>query len=79
MIPFVLSFNIDDPVLNALDEAMNYCFILDLLLQFNIAIYEKGHLVYNRWKITVTYLKCWFWIDLVSSFPYDYIFDNPSM
>lgn len=50
---------------------VNYCFILDILFQFNIAIYIKGSLQTQRMLIFKEYLKCWFWIDLLSSFPYD--------
>ena len=30
----------------------------------------------SRLVIAKEYLKCWFWIDFVSSLPYDYIFDD---
>ena len=48
-------------------------FVLDILLNFNTAFYEKGFIVTNRFKIAINYLKLWFWLDLISTIPYDVI------
>ena len=46
-------------------------FILDIFLNFNIVYYDsKGKLVVSRCRIACRYLKCWFLIDFISSFPF---------
>ena len=46
-------------------------FILDIIYNFNASYFEsKGKLVVSRRKIACRYLKCWFWIDFISSFPF---------
>ncbi len=35
----------------------------------------RGLLIIKRKEIAINYLKFWFWIDLVSSFPYDLVID----
>jgi hyperpolarization activated cyclic nucleotide-gated potassium channel 2 len=52
-------------------------FIIDIIINFNISFYDKkGKLVVSRSKITCRYLKCWFIIDFVSSFPFYLITDT---
>ena len=49
-------------------------FALDILLNFNTSYYNEGLIVTDRLKITFRYLKFWFWVDLVSTFPFEYAF-----
>ena len=48
-------------------------FIIDLLMSFNLAYRPNlgDDLITDRKKIAKNYLKCWFWIDLVASVPFD--------
>ena len=50
-------------------------FLFDILINFNTAIFKKGLLINDRKVIIKNYLKLWFWIDLVSSFPYTTTFN----
>ncbi len=76
MIPFRLSFeeeNTSDQLflgLQRVDPVMDGIFMFDIVLNFNTAIYKKGNLIYDRKKIILSYLKLWFWLDIMSSFPY---------
>jgi len=48
----------------------------DLVLNFNLAYrphHSSDELVTERKKIAINYLKGWFWIDLISSVPFDLI------
>lgn len=58
---------------------VNLIFYLDIIVTFNTAFYAKGNLVWeknniikisSRKKIAINYLKFWFWLDLLASFPY---------
>lgn len=75
MIPFRLSFAEDNnPFFDALDSVdiiFNIIFLIDICLNFNTGAYIKGSLTYNRKKIFINYIKLWFWLDLLSSFPYN--------
>ena len=39
-------------------------------MTFNTGFYKKGYLVMKRRDIVIEYMKSWFLIDLVASFPY---------
>jgi hyperpolarization activated cyclic nucleotide-gated potassium channel 2 len=45
-------------------------FLVDIIISFNTGFYKKGYLVMKRREIIMNYLKTWFIIDLVASFPY---------
>lgn len=46
--------------------------LLDILLNFNTGYIDKeGMLVLTRRKLIINYLKCWFWLDLLATFPFD--------
>ena len=73
-IPFRLAFNVPSVQGWAILEAtINIIFIIDILINFNTAFYKKGNLVTSRKTIALNYLKFWFWLDLVASFPYDWM------
>ena len=46
-------------------------FLLDILLQFNKGYYDKGALILYRPYIVRSYIKTWFLLDLLASFPYN--------
>ena len=48
----------------------DFFFMIDILASFNTGIYKNGSIVMQRKEITMTYLKSWFCIDFVASFPY---------
>jgi len=43
------------------------------MINFNMGEYEKGEKVMNRKRAIMIYLKNWFFIDFISSFPYDWV------
>ena len=46
-------------------------FILDIFYNFNAAfINQHGNIVVSRKEIVIRYMKCWFWVDFISSFPF---------
>lgn len=73
-IPLVLSFDLILP--ESLDNLANFAqcfFLLDIYLNFQTAFYTKGTLIEKRKKIIKNYLRAWFWIDCLASFPYDWV------
>lgn len=49
-------------------------FTTDILFNLNTGIYIKGELIKHRSKFISHYLKFWFWIDLVSTIPFELMF-----
>ena len=57
-----------------LETIIDSFFIFDVFLNFNTGFYEANTIITDRLEIAKDYLKFWFWIDLVSSIPYTWIF-----
>ena len=59
------------------DLIIDFSFMLDWLINCISAFYdEDGNLVYNNKQIMIHYLKGWFMIDAVASFPFNLIEEN---
>jgi CRP-like cAMP-binding protein len=72
-VPVRLGFS-QDPTYPMLEHFFTICFALDILINFNTALIGQGDLlVFNRGKIARDYLKAWFWIDLVATFPFELV------
>ena len=77
-VPFQLCFNWPlTGFWNKLDFVITIAFILDILLNFNTGFYSRGSLLMNRRQISKNYLKGWFWIDLMSTFPFTWLLESP--
>ena len=73
-IPFFLAFEISDMTTwNNIDLFVTVFFFIDITLSFNTAYYQGGSIVSSRKEISKNYLKYWFWLDMMSTFPYDNI------
>ena len=78
-IPLVLCYSIDqNSLIYVLNQMISAYFMIDIVLTFNLAIYEKyailllrGELIYDRKIIAKEYLRGWFSIDIISALPYD--------
>ena len=51
-------------------------FLIDIFINFNMALYLEGTLIKNRKIIAIKYLKGWFIIDFVSTFPFQDILES---
>lgn len=72
--PFRIGFN-DNAVgfLAVFENLIDLYFIIDLILAFNTGFYEQGVLVMERPHIITSYLKSWFVMDFIASFPYSLV------
>lgn len=76
MIPFRLCFNEDAAGgFKVFETIIDVIFLLDIIFSFNTGFYHKGYLVMKRKDIVMNYIKTWFFIDLVASFPYSWFFE----
>ena len=76
-IPFYLTFMLDASItaLSSVDLCFMIFFMFDILFYFNSAFFRNGDLIVNRKEIIKNYMKSWFWIDLISTFPYDTLYN----
>ncbi|OQR91503.1 Voltage-gated Ion Channel (VIC) Superfamily, partial [Thraustotheca clavata] len=59
------------------DYCVDSCFGLDIILTFRTGyLDDEGHLVLDLPSIAKRYLKMWFWIDLISTFPVGLVMDT---
>ncbi len=59
--------------LDFLETASEVWFILDILVCFNTAFYDKGLVVTERKLIALNYLRTWFVLDFMTSIPYSIV------
>lgn len=77
IMPFVICFKITFDSMFEIDMTIDCLFIIDIFLSFFSAYTDKsGKTVTSHKKIAVSYLKSWFFIDLLSSLPIE-IIDSP--
>ena len=83
-VPFVAAFGVDDTydepgVWNwhrVISTVVDVFFIADVLLNFCTGVEINGKVSLNRWIIAKEYFKSWFWVDVISAFPLDYVING---
>ena len=77
-VPFYLAFETNDSLVTiTLDLVCTSLYILDVFFTANTAFYKKGMLVTSRRAILIRYSRSWLVIDVFSSFPYSWLFEDP--
>ena len=69
--PMRIGFDIEPN--EVMENVLTVLFFLDIVLNFFTGFYDKGLEVKNKSLIAKDYIKFWFWIDLMASFPFDVI------
>lgn len=72
-VPFRLCFEV--PLIDGwviLDFVITIIFSIDIIICFNTGFYSHGALILSRCKIIRRYLLGWFWIDAISTFPFNW-------
>jgi hypothetical protein len=75
VIPFRACFttNFTYGILGIFEIAQDFYFIFDIFISFNTGYIEQGVLILNRNKISLNYLRSWFLLDVISTFPYSLV------
>ena len=74
-LPIQLAFDWESPsVMKVFDVFMDIFFYIDIILNFRTGFVHGHELVMDPREIAVHYLKFWFWIDFLASFPSEYVF-----
>lgn len=70
-VPFLLAFDEKpSPTAGVFDQAADVIFIVDILVMFRTITVDDGDLLSTPEAIAKKYVRGWFWLDLVASFPY---------
>lgn len=67
------------PVWDIIDNFIDFLFFLDVIFNFFTPIFDKEVQVKNHCRIIFSYMKLWFWIDVLSVFPFELLFSNLAM
>lgn len=72
IIPFRVCFNVEDKSAFGIffDLWFDLSFTVDIVLNFFSAYYFKEKLVVKKTHIAKRYLKGWFWIDVITTIPF---------
>jgi uncharacterized membrane protein len=75
ILPYKLVFVSDDiPIWDQFEDIINYLFIMDLLVCMFSTTYDKsGLLVAERKVVIMSYVKGWFFFDMIACIPFDTI------
>ena len=77
-IPFLMAFeDSEGEVSVALDLLCFVLFVLDICVNFNMGFYTRGSLCEDRVAIARRYLRSWFALDVLSTFPFNWLFQSP--
>jgi len=70
-VPVRVGFDLDAPHV-WLENFFTFCFLIDIILNFNTAVKVKAEYIMSRYGIAKDYFVTgWFWIDLIATFPFD--------
>ncbi len=73
-IPLILVFNYKEGLLLiGINWFVTLIFIIDVFINFNMAVYTKGVMITDRRFIAKRYLKSWFIVDLIAAFPFSFL------
>ena len=77
-IPFYIGFYYPiTGALTILEFNVQLSLLLDILLICNTSFSVKGMLITSRKQIIWRYVRGWFWIDVLSGFPYNWLYASP--
>lgn len=57
-------------LVDVLEKFLLLLFVVDILINFNLALYKDDKLILDRRQITTEYLRRSFWIDILGVFPF---------
>eukprot|EP00795_Rhopilema_esculentum_P006316 gene6316-11743_t len=81
ILPVTITFFREDlsPVMVMFNVVSDICFMADICLNFRTGYMAPGagvHIILKPKLIAKRYLRTWFWLDFISSLPFDYILSS---
>ena len=59
--------------IDGFDRFVDACFLAHIIIHFRTAKLRGRRLIVDSKTVALSYLRCWFWIDLLASFPYSWV------
>lgn len=79
-IPIQLCFQLELPLYSSwsrFDLAVDVFFMADILFNFNTGYLDREcRYITSRRSISISYITGWFWIDLITSIPFEYVSES---
>ena len=77
-LPYRVAFLMDyiSASLNITDFLIDIFFLFDIAVNFRTAFIQDGELISDPMAVAKNYLRLWFWLDAVSSIPFDWFFEG---
>ena len=71
--PFKLSYIEDGsyPMWDKAEYFVDFLFFMDMFITFFVPVFIKFKITYDHKQIAWKYIRFWFWVDLISVFPFD--------
>lgn len=73
--PFQIAFQEQPGVFNSwsdmVDLGLTIIFSIDIVINFNVAVYDHEILIFERRKIIERYMSRMFWVDFLGAFPFE--------
>jgi len=73
MVPVLLSFSVEQTGFTVISRFLDLFFLANIVVSFRTAYWESMLLQCDIQMIVRRYLQSWFWVDLVSTIPWDLI------
>lgn len=78
VLPYSMAFSVADTTSTlVLDFLCTLVYMLDIAFSCNTGYYKNGLLVSSRRAIICKYMRTWLVWDLISTFPYSWLFESP--
>lgn len=78
VLPYSMAFSVEDTTSTlVLDFLCTLVYMLDIAFSCNTGYYTNGRLVSSRRAIIGKYIRTWLVWDLISTFPYNWLFESP--
>jgi len=80
-VPFMFAFDVQEDLWSwgwhrIISAGVDIFFMADVILNFSTGVEVAGKVSLDRRVIAKEYLKSWFWVDVVSAFPLEYVLND---
>jgi hypothetical protein len=80
-VPFMFAFDVQEDLWSwgwhrIISAGVDIFFMADVILNFNTGVEVAGKVCLDRRVIAKEYLKSWFWVDIISAFPLEYVLND---
>lgn len=75
---WIIAFDASNQFFNTISTIIDIYFILDIIINFNLSFESKDGFINDWKKIFYNYFFGYFWIDLITSIPFNFFLQSSS-